>query len=557
MPAGKRQRHDQTEYDLRQSYRHLEQISAAAQRFSLELDRKKLLDLIAEQAYEILRADQVIVYSNYDNQLTPESWSPNVSEYPQDSDALPMWCVKYLKPKVDNRPESGLIRNAVCAPLLATQNRVLAVVEARNKRTGGIFTEQDLRVAVCLARVASSAVERANLFYRIEEWKQSIETLLSFNATVNQHLDPSEMVRELVKNVTGFLDADGGAAGIVIRQGDELTIVSDTFFYDGANHPYARQWKLNEGIPGTVAHTEFPLLVNDYGNNELADKELAGRFDIGSCICVPIKNAKEEVLGFFKLHRRTSERQFTWHDAAFLETLGNTAAVAIENARLVHSLELKNEQIKSLSQDHVRRLEEERMRIARELHDETGQVLVGLKLRLQVLAGMLSEEQAAAKEELVGLGTQLNQAASQLKDLAKKLRPPTLDELGFEASVRQLVSEYRKQVDFSIQVVFDARPELDTKSETALFRVVQECLTNVAKHSQASHVTIQYSAEDEQQLLRVKDDGVGFDLESSTNGLGLIGLKERVKMLNGTVTIGSKSNQGTSVTIRLPKDVRT
>ncbi len=96
-------------------------------------------------------------------------------------------------------------------PLVSTQNRVLGVIEARNKRTGGLFTEQDIRIANCLARVATSAVDRARLFFRIEEWRQSVETLISFNATVNQQLEPAEMVRELVANVTGFLDADGGA----------------------------------------------------------------------------------------------------------------------------------------------------------------------------------------------------------------------------------------------------------------------------------------------------------------------------------------------------------
>ena len=236
-----------------------------------------------------------------------------------------------------------------------------------------------------------------------------------------------------------------------------------------------------------------------------------------------------------------------------MESLGNTAAVAIENARLVRSLEIKNDQIKNLSQDHVRRLEEERQHIARELHDQTGQVLVGLKLRLQVLSGMLNDEQAGAKEELAGLRTQLNQAASQLKDMAKRLRPPTLDELGFEASLRQLVSEYRRQVDFSIKVQIQTQPILSKEAETALFRIAQECLTNIAKHSNASAVEISYSEEKQKQVFRIFDNGEGFESNNTTNGLGLIGIKERVKMLDGTFSIDSSQKAGTKIKIKLPK----
>lgn len=528
----------------------------AAQAFSLELDLKGLFGQIASHASDILRADQVVFYSYVDNQLVAEAQSQNVQSQvflPNDN---VRWCVKYLKPNVDNEPADGNVRNSICIPLVGTQNRVLGVIEARNKKTGGTFTEQDARVATCLARVACSSVDRGNLFYRIEEWRQSIETLLSFNATVNQHLEPREMVSELVANVTGFLDADGGAAGIVIRQDSQVFAVSDTFYYDGKTHDYARRWNTNEGIPGTVIETEFPLLINNYSQHELADPELAAKFDIGSCICVSIKNSKEEVLGFFKLHRRKGEPEFTWQDAAFLESLGNTAAVAIENARLVRSLEIKNEQIKNLSQDHVRRLEEERQHIARELHDQTGQVLVSLKLRLQVLSAMLNEEQAGAKEELAGLRTQLNQAASQLKGMAKRLRPPTLDELGFEASLRQLVSEYRRQVDFSIAVRFQSEPVLCKESETALFRIAQECLTNITKHSNASSVDISFSENKQNQMFCVHDNGQGFDSNLSTNGLGLVGIKERVKMLDGEISIESRMGSGTRINIRLPKASR-
>ncbi len=523
----------------------------AAQAFSIELDRKKLHAEIARHTCEILRADQVVFYSHADNQLVAESQSPNSLPVACLPSEHVRWCVTYLKPKVINTPSGEGIRNSICVPLVSTQNRVLGVIEARNKRTGGSFTAQDLRAATCLARVACSSVDRANLFYRIEEWKRSIETLLAFNATVNQHLEPREMVRELVVNVTGFLDADGGAAGIVIRQDSQVYAVSESFYFAGLTYPHERRWNENEGIPGVVIVTQFPLLINDYPRSPLADPILASRFDIGSCICVPIKNAREEVLGFFKLHRRKGQPEFTWQDAAFLESLGNTAAVAIENARLVRSLELKNQQIKSLSQNHVRRLEQERQHIARELHDQTGQVLVGLKLRLQVLAGLLNEEQSDAKLELAGLRSQLNQAASELKDLAKKLRPPTLDELGFEASLRQLVSEFRRQVNCVIRVDFQSLPRLNNEAETALFRIAQESLTNIAKHSQASEVQISFKTEKTSQVFSVRDNGVGFNLQDATNGLGLVGIRERVKMLDGTIEIDSCDGQGTLVEVRL------
>ena len=137
--------------------------------------------------------------------------------------------------------------------------------------------------------------------------------------------------------------------------------------------------------------------------------------------------------------------------------------------------------------------------------------------------------------------------------MAKRLRPPTLDELGFEASLRQLVSEYRRQVDFSITVNIETQPVLDKDAETALFRIAQECLTNIAKHSDASAVEVSFIEEKQQQVVCIQDDGEGFDPDKATNGLGLIGIKERVKMLDGTFSIQSNRGSGTRIRIQLPK----
>ncbi len=224
---------------------------------------------------------------------------------------------------------------------------------------------------------------------------------------------------------------------------------------------------------------------------------------------------------FFKLHRRSGKPAFTWQDAALLESLGNTAAVAIENARLVKSLERKNDQVKKLSAAHVRRLEQERQHIARELHDETGQVLIGLKLQLQLLSRSLLPDQVDAKQSLEGLQEQLSDAALRLRELAKRLRPPTLDELGFVATLRQLLADYRRQVDFELCLEVNAQWSFSEEAETALYRIVQESLTNIAKHAHASQVQICIDDADGQPSISITDDGCGFDVEQTTSGLDL------------------------------------
>lgn len=537
---------------LRQSQRQLEQISLAAQAFSLQLDFTKLMRDIATQANEILRPEQTNLYSCIDDSLRLEVSLPETAELSSPSLEVD-WCRRYMQPRLENglSNSNAARRSVLCVPLIGTQHRVLAILEFINKRTGGFFNEQDMRVANCLARVATTAIDRARLFERIEQWTRSMETLLSFNATVNQHLEPQEMVRQLVANVTGFLDADGGAAGIVFHSDSVPIAECSSLFFNGKWYPFERQWRCKEGIPGMMLETEFPFLVNDYANHPLADPQLLEAFRFRSCICVPIKNASEKVLGFFKLHRVAGKPEFTWQEAAFLESLGNTAAVAIENARLVQSLDRTNQQVKNLSEAHVRRLEDERKHIARELHDEAGQVLIGLKLRLQVLEGLLGDNFEPAKQELVTLRTQLNNATVTLKDLAKRLRPPTFDELGFEATLRQLLAEYRRQVDFHIEfsLTCEAVPLLESEGQLALYRIAQESLTNIVKHAQATEVSLRFYNRVDAQVFEISDNGCGFEPDEATAGLGLIGMKERVKMIDGRLHIQSRLGKGTSIEV--------
>jgi signal transduction histidine kinase len=267
---------------------------------------------------------------------------------------------------------------------------------------------------------------------------------------------------------------------------------------------------------------------------------------------VPIRNNEHVVLGFFELHRREGGTPFTWHDAAFLESLANTTAVAIENARLADALAAKNAEVRALSAHHVTRLEEERQHIARELHDEAGQALVGVKLSLQAMARAVPETSSALREPLDQLRAQVNEATSRLRTIARRLRPPTLDQLGLHDALGQLAQEAGDRGGFVVSLDLASLPaRLSPAMETALFRITQEALTNATNHARAEHVEITLGLCDRYLYLRIADDGCGFDPTAHSGGLGLLGVRERVGMFGGECEVSSTVGQGTVLLVKV------
>ncbi len=450
--------------------------------------------------------------------------------------------------------ERGLdCRNALCVPVVNHQRCTIAVIEAHNRRDGRLFSGEDIRIANTLATTAATGIERARMFERMHEWAQSLESLLAFNAAINAHLNPQSLIRRLVENAARFLKADGGMAGLAVPQENgETVMIAESYWHLGVWHPFERKWRANEGLPGFMLVSEFPYLTNAYRDDDLRDPELIRRFDIHQALCVPIKNAQDQVLGFFKLHNISDARQFTWQDAGFLESLANMTAVAIENARLIKALEATNGQIQALSAAHLNRLEDERRRISRELHDEAGQALIGVKLALQVMSVRATQHAPELRAELDVLREQVNAATGQLKELARHLRPPTLDELGLVVALRQLCSDVEKRGGLQIHLSLDDLAErLPQPVETALFRIAQEALTNVQKHAGASQVWIALKYEPRRVRLTVRDDGRGFDAKHAGAGLGLLGIRERAELLKGSLRV-SAAQGGATLEIEIP-----
>lgn len=447
-------------------------------------------------------------------------------------------------------------RNLLTVPILNHQRTPIGLLEVHNRRDRAFLRPQDASLGELLATQAAVGLERARLYDRMNDWSQSLEMLLGFNAAVNQHLSSHALIRRLVENANRFLKADGGLAGLVVpldpHPGDCME--SDGYFHRGRWHERLQRWPRMQGLPGVVLESEFPILSNDYPDDRNAEPDFLRDFNVGRALCVPIKNTEHEVLGFFELHKSPEAVPFTWQDAAFLESLGNTTAVAIQNAKLVKAVESKNRQIHALSAHNVQRLEDERRHIARELHDEAGQALIGIKLSLQVIAKQIPTEMPGLRDKLDQLREQVNNATTQLKNLARNLRPATLDQLGIAAALRQLADEFQRlsgiQVDFDVDRL-DPEPSQDCA--IAIYRIAQEAITNATRYSGASHARLALWRAAGLLIFEFEDNGCGFEMNQATEGLGLLGMRERVRILGGKIEINSRSGGGTRISLEIPE----
>jgi two-component system sensor histidine kinase UhpB len=223
----------------------------------------------------------------------------------------------------------------------------------------------------------------------------------------------------------------------------------------------------------------------------------------------------------------------------------NHMAAALEKAR---------DENRALVRQSLSVQEEERRFLARELHDELGQSVTAIKIMAAALRNN-GEGRREAAEQILGLCDRL---FGVVRAMMRRLRPSTLDELGLAASLEDLVEDWRGRHP-GIDVDFRCEPDVDASDETAhihLFRIVQECLTNVSRHAGARRVDIRLhlsaAAEEEWIVLRVEDDGAGFELRERQRGFGLLGMRERVAGLGGRLDIVSAPGRGTAVEVRLP-----
>jgi signal transduction histidine kinase len=236
--------------------------------------------------------------------------------------------------------------------------------------------------------------------------------------------------------------------------------------------------------------------------------------------------------------------------------VADSVAIAIQQARLSEQISDGRTRLRSLARRLVETQETERRQLAQELHDQVGQTMTALNISLRIARDQLSAESAAKVDARLEQSAQLaEEAMGRIRSVMAALRPAVLDDYGLAAALHWYVQQFSERTGLAVALHLDASTEtsrLEPRAETALFRVVQEALTNVAKHARVERATVALEADERAMRLIVADRGVGFDPAEPPpadehHSLGLIGMRERVEAVGGSLRLESAPGQGTRV----------
>jgi signal transduction histidine kinase len=415
------------------------------------------------------------------------------------------------------------------------------------EKTEGVFSEQDEESAVVLADWAAIAIENARLYERSEQRRQEIE----------QAFRELEATRDVAVAIAGEVSLDRlleliakrgralvGARSLVImlREGDDL-VIQTTAGHAGDAHGV--RLPIFDSASGEVMRSRRSERVTDVSARLRIPASEFGVTDAQTALLVPMIH-RNDALGVLAAFDRGEERDpFNADDERMLRMFAANAATAVARARSVEAERLRT----SLASADA-----ERRRWARELHDETLQGLAALRV---LLSSALRRGDAELNHRaMVEAIAQIESEIANLRGLISELRPTALEELGLGPALETLFDRHREQSDLEIEADlelsdFGGKARLEHETEMTVYRLVQEAMTNIVKHADATkvHVTITQSAG--QLCAELRDDGVGFDTTAPTDGFGLTGMRERVTQLGGELEITSSSD-GTLVSATVP-----
>ncbi|MBX3064092.1 MAG: PAS domain S-box protein [Anaerolineae bacterium] len=401
----------------------------------------------------------------------------------------------------------------------------------------------------------------------LREQREVAETLRDTALLVARSLDANEVLNAICVYVGRVIRND--VASLLILRDSQLIVERSaaTVHTKLANEMLGRRYAV-EWFPGLedAAQRRTTLVVENVERNPAwrLVRQIAPEFEwVRSVMFAPI-TVDDRVIGFLNVGSLTTNFYHYTH-AHVLQLFADQAAMALKNARLYEDMSINQEQMKRLSHQVLAAQEEERRRLSRELHDEAGQALTALKIQVELIRATLEERDSKVSAQLADVATLVDQTTEQIRDLSHQLRPPTLDTVSLSKALEGYCKEFARRTGMNVTYSGVELPDASEAVKIALYRILQEALTNVTKHAAARNVWIKLESDAETIEFAIRDDGHGFSRPKpasnsqlinsqpiGSRGVGLLGMRERVELLGGRFTIDTNPGKGVSVVVTLP-----
>jgi PAS domain S-box-containing protein len=430
----------------------------------------------------------------------------------------------------------------------------------------GQFAQEDLQLlesaAAWTAIALGNALQHQRLERRLAEADVTADLL---SEVLSASLDLKSVLQHVVDAANTIIPAvDWAAIHLLNEHDNQLYLQATSGIAVGPDEYKVRR---GEGIAGRVLETGQLINVSDVSLDTRV-VSIPRTTGARALLVAPIIDREGDVIGTITLEAATPGR-FAEEDEDLLVVLARQAGLAIENARLYESAEhgrqvaqMQRERLRQLTRRTVTAQEEERERIARELHDEAGQSLTALKISLELIRDGLPADMQDSSVEMQEAINLVGQTLENLRSISHNLRPPALDRLGLSLALAGLCQQFEALTHIPTHYQALDLPRLYSSNEITLYRFVQEALTNAAKHAQATEIRVWLQRQDDWLEIHVQDSGKGMEsnpLEldhGDQQGIGLAGMEERLSIIDGRLEVQSTPGVGTHLCAFVPIRLR-
>lgn len=555
------------EEDISRRFAELSTLLETSTAVVSSLDTQQVIDTILEEIQRLLTVDSsaILVENEADNKLEARASRGLSRLYVEhlhlDVQERRLPALRAIDtgrpvqvPDVESDPDTAALwpliqvegfRSLLAVPLITQHGPPAALVVYR--RDAHRFTEAEIGLAASFANQAAMALENATLFSLTdEELQKQVSFLSALNQvalTVSQSLVLDNVLTNAVDAVLQVMNTDT-AWIYLLREGDSVMHLRVHRGFSPGFAERVDQVQVGSGLNGWVAKSGRPLLVSDVHQDARPNRQIMAQEGLRSFAAVPLR-AKENIVGVLGVATR-DDRQFTNAEVDLLSAIGGQVGLAVENARLYR----RSRQAATL---------EERNRMAREIHDSLAQAFTGIIVQLEAAVRLASRRPLQSQSSLQKA---LDLARTSLQEARRSvwgLRPRSLEEQSLTEALHDQVRAAQGENGLNLHFATSGgERNLSPEVELNLFRIGQEALNNVRRHSGARHGGVQLDYGVSHVRLVVWDDGIGLPPGDATSnsedgrGFGLIGMRERAALLGGELRVNSAPSEGTRLEVVVP-----